>query len=274
MGVGIKKIERRRKAKSRLIEVVGEPDHTIVIHYSCESFVPMEPDAPPRRTSSRITSLAVRNLGSAQSTSFSIHRQAERAGMNLDELEQHYDELERRMLNEFYAYVQGHVNENWLHWNMRNMQYGFAAIAHRYQVLGGDPLDIPEEKRFDLARHLHLIYGDHYIGHPHLVSIMKKNKLTHPEFLDGPGEAIAFERRDYVRLHQSTLTKVDIISHLAERAFAGTLKTEARLTERYSGVGEWIGEMVSSLWWIIIPLTVCSVGANILQIISFFRGTP
>jgi hypothetical protein len=198
---------------------------------------------------------------------------AEREHKNLDELMQHYDELEKKMLSEFYNYVEGHLTETWLHWNMRNIQYGFEAIAHRYQALDGEPVDIPEAQRFDLARHLHLIYGDKYIGHPHLLKLVEKNNLMHPQFLDGPGEAAAFENREYVRLHQSTLTKVDIISHIAERAYNGTLKTDARLIDKYGGYGEWMGELVRSAWWILVPLTLCSIGANILQYIGFFKGS-
>ena len=102
----------------------------IVVHYSCESFRDRQ-----ENTSPRTTSIAVRNLATAQTESFSIHQLAEREG-NLDNMEGHYDQLEAQILREFFEYAKGRLANTWLHWNMRDSNYGFAALEHRFKVHG------------------------------------------------------------------------------------------------------------------------------------------
>ena len=70
---------------------------TIVIHYSCESFYDITDGRTPR-----ITSIAVYNFESAQTDSFSLHKIAERKHINLSEIEDKYDQLEKQMLTEFF----------------------------------------------------------------------------------------------------------------------------------------------------------------------------
>jgi hypothetical protein len=242
------------------------PSHVIVIHYSCEGF-----DDRPDGSSPRITSIAVRNLGSAQTQSFSIHQMAERRHLSRAQLEQHYDELEKSMLDDFYAYVRTHRDYTWLHWNMRDSKFGFQAIAHRYKVLGGDePPEIPEDRLFDLPRYLHAIYGRHYAPHPRLESLTKLNKLDNHEFLNGQGESDAFDNKDYVKLHHSTLRKVDIFSVFAERAHDGSLETKADKKDIYGGYGEAIGEFLKENWTIVVLIQAIEILGFVLAIVSMF----
>jgi hypothetical protein len=147
MGQAWSKVQKRRQAKSKLAELMSKADQVIVIHYSCESFYERLDGSSPR-----ITSIAVRNLESGQTTSFSIHQAAERNGYSATDLEQHYNELEKLMLDEFSEYVGLHKLHLWLHWNMRDINYGFPAIVHRHKVLKGEPEEIDESKLFDLSR--------------------------------------------------------------------------------------------------------------------------
>ena len=89
---------------------MSKSDQVIVIHYSCESSYDR-----PDGSSPRMTSIAVRNLDSGQTTSFSIHQIAERKGYSASALEQHYNELEKLMLEEFYDFVGRHSSHIWLH---------------------------------------------------------------------------------------------------------------------------------------------------------------
>ena len=153
---------RRRKRAFRILEQLKEnPNSVLTIHYSCESFYDRTNGASPR-----ITSIAIRNWGSGQTYSFSIHQQAEREIKSIDELELHYDDLEKKMLKEYYQFSERHDQYLWLHWNMRDINYGFPALEHRSKVLGIDPYIIPEERRIDLARILVDLFGVKYIGHP------------------------------------------------------------------------------------------------------------
>lgn len=201
-----------------------------VIHYSCESFYDR-----PNGASPRITSIAVRKLDSGQTLSFSIHQIAEQQGVKFEEIDAHYDDLEKKMLDAFYAHVGGHRGMKYMHWNMRDINYGFAAIEHRYKVLKGEPIVISEDKKFDLPRLLIDIFGVGYTGHPRLETLLAKNSIQPRDFLTGRQEAEAFDNRNFVGLHQSTLRKVDVIANIAERAHHRQLKTNTSWWEMHGG---------------------------------------
>ena len=137
------------------------------------------------------------------------------------------------MLDEFYDYVRTHVEYKWMHWNMRNIHFGFQAIAHRYSVLGGEPQEFHEANLVDLPRILYAIYGPRYIGHPRFQLLVELNKISNLDFLSGAEEAEAFENGEYVRLHYSTLRKVDCIANIALRADNETLKTNATWKDHF-----------------------------------------
>jgi hypothetical protein len=191
-----------------------------ITHYSCESFYDR-----PEGTSPRVTSIAVRNLKSAQTHSFSIHRSAERRGVPFDRIVEHYDELEKEMLEEFFTFLKTHQGARYLHWNMRDANYDFAAIEHRLQVLKGAPFVLPDADKTDLSRLLIDIYGKAYSGHPRLEALMALNEIKVLDFLTGQQEADAFDEKNYVALHQSTLRKSHVIAHIAELVVDRQLKT-------------------------------------------------
>ena len=195
---------------------------------------------------------------------------AERKKFSRDQLEEHYNQLEKLMLEEFYEYVNSHTGYTWLHWNMRNINYGFQAIAHRYKVLGGHPVEIPEANLIDLSGLLISIYGVGYIGHPRLPNLIDKNRISRREFLTGEEEAKAFENKEYVKLHQSTLRKVDVLASVAERAADGTLKTDARLRDMYGNYAEAIGEILRE-HWLASVITFIAAIASIVGIITIFK---
>jgi hypothetical protein len=221
---------KQSAARAKLDSVFTDAANTWVIHYSCASFYDR-----PNGASPRITSIAVRRLDSGQTLSFSIHQVAEERGVPFDQIEAHYDELERQMLDGFYQHVGSHRGMRYLHWNMRDINYGFAALEHRHRVLKGTPVIVEDDRKIDLARLLIDIYGVGYIGHPRLETLLAKNSIKPRDFLTGPQEAEAFENRNFVGLHQSTLRKVDVIANLAERARARQLKTKTTWWEMHGG---------------------------------------
>lgn len=232
---------KQKASSAKLESAFADAANTWVIHYSCESFYDR-----PNGASARITSIAVRRLESGQTLSFSIHQVAEEKGVPFDQIEAHYDDLERQMLDAFFQHVGSHRGMKYLHWNMRDINYGFAAIEHRHRVLGGVPVVIEDDKKMDLARLLIDIYGVAYIGHPRLETLLAKNSIKPRDFLTGPQEAEAFEKRNFVGLHQSTLRKVDVIANLAERARSRQLKTNTTWWElhggRFRAVTTWVVE--------------------------------
>lgn len=241
MGQKINQLKRRKAAQKTLALLFENAKEVVVVHYSCESFYDRTDGSSPR-----VTSIAVRNLASGSTRSFSIHQMAEKKGIPVAQITAQFNPLEKQMLTEFYEYAKTHLRCQWLHWNMRDINYGFAALEHRAQVLKVKPIVIPEELRHDLSRLLIAVYGKAYIGHPRIESLMTKNKISDLDFLVGAGEAKAFEDQEYVKLHQSTLRKVDVFSNIAEMAENGSLQTNATWWEMHGGTlaaaSEWLRE--------------------------------
>jgi hypothetical protein len=118
---------------------------------------------------------------------------------------------------------------------MRDINYGFAALEYRYRVLGGEAIVIEDDKKFDLSRIFIDIFGTGYIGHPRMEKLLTKNSITPINFMTGRQEADAFESRNFVGLHQSTLKKVDVLANLATRAHDRNLKTNTSWWEMHGG---------------------------------------
>lgn len=112
------------------------------------------------------------------------------------------------MLDEYFEFVKLHKEYYWVHWNMRDINYGFEAIEYRYSVLGGEPISINNSNKFDLARKLIDMYGQ--INQPSSVKLIEENHITKQNYLTGKEEAECFEK-EFVKLHQSTLRKVDVL---------------------------------------------------------------
>ena len=183
---------RQRAALNTLDNLFAETANVWVIHYSCESFY----DRPEGR-SPRITSIALGKLDSAQTISFSIHQIAELQGIAFDQIEAHYNDLEKDMLSTFFDHLAGHKGMKYLHWHMRDVNYGFQAIEHRFAILGGEPHVVEDSRKFDLPRLLSDIYGVSYIGHPRMSMLLNKNHISARDFLTGAHEASAFEEREF-----------------------------------------------------------------------------
>lgn len=209
------------QAREKLKRIERNPERYLVVHYSCESFYEIDDGHTPR-----VTSIAVMSLGSGQVESFSISKVAEQNHVPLLEIKGAYDSLELKMLDEFFDYVESHLEMTWVHWNMRDINYGFRAIEHRYAVLGGNPRIIPDTKKVDLSMTLPVIYGKDYADHPRLPSLLEMNPtIANRDFLSGAEEAEAYESRDFAKLHQSTLRKVHVFADIIFRAIDGDLKT-------------------------------------------------
>jgi hypothetical protein len=253
--------KKQKAGWAALDRIYNDAANVWVIHYSCESFYDR-----PNGASPRITSIAVRKLDTAQTLSFSIHQMAEQRHVPFNEIDQQYDALERQMLDAFYAQVGGHRGMRYLHWNMRDANYGFAAIEHRYRVLGGEPVIVEDDKKADLARLLIDIYGVGYTGHPRFETLLAQNSIQPLDFLSGKQEAEAFEKRNYVGLHQSTLRKVDIIANIGERAHSRQLKTNTSWWEMHGG------SIRSIITWL-ADNTLIAFGIGVISLALAIFGT-
>ena len=245
--------KRQKAAREMLDKIFADASNVRVIHYSCESFY----DRPEGR-SPRITSIALKRLNDGQTYSFSIHKIAETKGVPFEDIEKQYDNLEKQMLHQFYDHLKNFQQMRYLHWNMRDSNYGFQAIEHRFRVLGGIDSDlyvVDDKNKTDLAHLIIDVYGPAYIGHPRLPKLLDKNRISRRDFMTGEEEAEAFENKDFVALHQSTLRKVDVIANIAGRARDRSLRTNTPWWKMHGG------RVTSAFNWIAEhPLWVLGVG--------------
>lgn len=176
----------------------------LVVHYSCQNLNDNNEGYSPR-----ITSIAVLHVHSSTMHSFSIHLVAEVKKITREEIHNHYDELEAVMLEDFYRFVQQHQDHYWLHWNMTNINFGFETIEHRYRVLCDKaPPKVDDSKKYNLSSLVSAIYGSNYVDHPKMPNLMDLNGGKSRDFLSGAEEVEAFNRKEYLKLHKSTMTKV------------------------------------------------------------------
>lgn len=230
----LSRIKERSKSRKQINEIYDNSIRTYLIHYSCESFYENSTGG-----STRVTSIAIRNLKSAQTKSWSIHKSAELNGQ-LDSIQQNIDDLEKSMLDGYFAFLEAHRDHTFIHWNMRDENYGFAALEHRYRVLGGTPFELNDDKKVDLARELVTLYGRKYAPHTspkgrkgRLMSIVEMNNIADIDALPGAEEADAFIKGEYLKLHQSTLRKMDILANIFDRVHDKSIKTNATFMDTY-----------------------------------------
>ncbi len=252
----ISRIRERSKSRKKLNDIYDDSINAYLIHYSCESFY-VAPGQSAVGGSTRVTSIAVRNLKSAQTKTWSIHKSAELMGQlqNLSALQgmvaggaapppaviaATLGPLERDMLDGYFAFLSTHTESVFIHWNMRDDNYGFSALEHRYRVLGGQPIVLQDHRKFDLARELVTLYGIKYAPHKsatgrkgRLMSIIEMNKMSDIDALQGADEAAAFLAGQYMKLHQSTLRKVDVLAGIFDRVHDKNIKTNAGFIDKY-----------------------------------------
>jgi hypothetical protein len=249
-------LHKRREALRCLEKLNNNASHLFIIHYSCESFYDIEEGRTPR-----ITSIAVRSMNNFQTQSFSIHKVAEKKGITISEIDNHYDVLEKEMLLEYFEFVKQYRHYEWLHWNMRDINYGFEAIEHRFKVLKGSPESIEAIRKHDMARLIMDIYGVNYIAHPRMEKLIDKNDISKRGFLNGAEEAEAFKNKDFVKLHQSTLRKVEVLDTIFDRILNHSLKTDGTLFDIYGlspqGIfnlikNNWLFHLITAALWLII----------------------
>jgi hypothetical protein len=205
-------------------EMKKHPENFYLIHYSCQSLYDDN-----QKLSPRITSIAITHYASEQTISFSTHAIAEELHISRETVRDRFDEVERKLLQDFYDFVRDRRDKYWVHWNMRNLSFGFEHLEHRYRVLDGiNAPVIPVERRLNLNDILANRYGGRYAAHPKLKSLMELNGGVHRHFLTGEEEVRAFEANEFIRMHNSTLCKVGFLNSTIQKLLSGTLRTASR----------------------------------------------
>ena len=182
-------------------------DDVWVIHYASSNFE----DYPIR-----IGSIVLRRLTNNQIYSFSMNN------------EERDDNKEKQILEDFFKHIKSNPSAKYLHWNMRGNSYGFAVIQNRFKDLfpnNGMPFIVSDKEKYDLSYILVEIYGDSYIDHPRLKTLIEKNSLNAKYFLEGKAEAEAFENQEFSKIGLSMECKVNNLADIANLAHKKQLKT-------------------------------------------------
>lgn len=89
------------------------------------------------------------------------------------------------MLDEFFKFAKNHDKNYWIHWNMRDIKYGFQALEHRYKILKGKSYVISDDKKYDLGIKIIDIYSSNFIDHPRFSKLVEANNITDKDMLSG-----------------------------------------------------------------------------------------
>jgi hypothetical protein len=215
----------RVNAENFFKSVVKEPEQFYIIHYSSQSLY----DDDSEGHSPRITSIAVMHFATRQTTSFSVHAVADLLKIGKDEVDTRYNDIEKEMLLRFFEFVRERPDKYWIHWRMQNLTYGFEHLEHRSRYLGNpDPSRVPFDNRLDLSAILQAKYGRDYVPNPRMINLAQQNGPLPQGFLTGEQEAEAFKNKDFIRMHASTLAKVDFFRHVIVLAQQGRLRTATK----------------------------------------------
>lgn len=204
-------------------DIKRHKENYYIIHYSCQSLYDDNEGLSPR-----VTSIVIMNLSNRQTTSFSTHAIAEELKIQKEEVCNRYNDIERELLSRFFEFIKDKKDKRWLHWNMNNLVYGFEHIEHRYKSLTGNtPITIGIENRINIDSILRDKYGKDYAKKPRMASLLELNGGPHRSFLTGIEEVEAFKRNEYIRMHNSTLFKVNFFEEVIDLAIRNKLKTDS-----------------------------------------------
>jgi hypothetical protein len=231
--------EEQMDANSFLKEIKKHPDHFYIIHYSSENLF----DETTEGMTPRITSVVASHYATGQLQSFAIHTAADVLNIPRPNVAAQYDAVEREMLRQLYEFMGPRTQHFWIHWNMRRVTFGFEHLAHRYHTLSGvNAPTVPVENRINLNDVLREKYGPLYANHPQMQNLMLLQGNLPLNFLSGEQESASFARQEFIRMHQSTISKVQFFRFAIGQLIKGKLKTAGL------GVANRIDRLLSSHW--------------------------
>jgi hypothetical protein len=109
-------------------------------------------------------------------------------------------------------------------------------------------VSVADNRQVDLGALAPAIYGVEYIPTPRLERLIDLNAITKRDFLPGEQEPAAFRAGEYLKLHLSTLRKVDAIADILNRIWDGTLRTNATWRRMYGSRVVGLVETVTDHW--------------------------
>ena len=204
----------RKIAVKNLKKLVEDPSKVFCVHYSHSQTY----DDDYGNISPIITVIVVKSLDNKIDKQFAIHYEADKAGITKDQIQDSYRELELRILKAFNEFVRRHIDDClWVHWDMKNIHFGFEAIKHRYEKVFDDLdhyCEIPAQNKQNLKLVLEGMYGEKFANKPDQLKslIVANNSNIHePRYLSSSAESSQFENKNFKGVIDSVDCKVDFI---------------------------------------------------------------
>jgi hypothetical protein len=171
-----------------------------------------------------VSAIVVQHILTGDQRTFASLHIAERERISPPEIPARLAELERCLLEDFFAFAAGLPRSIWLHWGMRGPCFGFEVLSQRARRHAVDPVEIPPERRFDLANYFKRAYGRDYAPHPRLWHASHRNGAACPGWLDENQAAEAWAAGHHAALLRSLSFKVNAIARLYELARSGSFQ--------------------------------------------------
>lgn len=206
--------KERKTARYNLKKLVEDRSKVLFIHYS-QSRTYNEDEYG--NISPIITSVVIKSLDDSIDKQFAIHFEADKADIPIEQIQDSYRDLELRILKAYNNFVIRHQNYIWVHWDMRNIHFGFDAIKHRYEKIFenlNDYCEIPQNKKQNLRLIIEGIYGEDFVKGPdYLESLLRcnNNQISDQNYLSMDSESNYFEEKNFEIVIRSVDAKVEFI---------------------------------------------------------------
>ena len=222
-------VKNRKIAFKYFEKLMENPSKVLIIHYSQSKIY----DDEYNDISPLISSIVVKALDGTFEKFFSIYYEADKASIPLEEIENSYRDLELRVLQSFNDFVRKKKDYFWVHWDMKNIEFGFDAIKHRFEKIFQGLKDekqfeeIPDNKKFNLKTILEDIYGEKFASTTDklssLISLNNENVINN-DYLTLEKEQSEFEKKNYQSILKSIGCKVNFICKVLKLLDAKRLK--------------------------------------------------
>ncbi len=193
----------------------------------------------------RIVSIVVMNAESEQTMAFSLKKSAEKYDSDFWEAsDSEKDIIEHDMLQSFFEYAKSNSEKTWLHWNMKNNNFGFSAIEERYKSLGGTPFHFEERNLINISVLLKKKYG-HNFAHNciyngksmgKMYDIFILNEMQDVNILNGEQEVKEFIIKNIMSIELSVLGKLKAFQRIVEKAADNDLKVRGSISKDVYGL--------------------------------------
>lgn len=207
-------VQDRKIAVRNLHKITEDPSKVLFIHYSESSTYD---DDDYGNISPIITSIVIKSLDGQIDKQFAIHLEVDKADIPKDQIQDSYRELELRILKLYNDFVRRNLECFWIHWDMKNIHFGFEAIKHRYEKIFEsleDYCEIPNNKKKNLRTIMEGMYGDNFVsGADSLKALMLCNSdnVEDSTYLSKENESSQFENKNFTNVIRSVDLKVEFI---------------------------------------------------------------